>query len=163
MKMTIEELKINNFELIQTLSQEKILANGSFIDISLSPLQIIQEFKTLSKTRRKLRNLGIYTIINLKNTYIQLNQESCLKIVNRYIHGIGWHDLQYICFLDIQPSNIYIHIIFNRITPQGKLMDIKCLGANWQQYEVLRQACSLIIDNPVHNKYLQRRFCNCCG
>lgn len=66
MKMIIEELKISSFELIQTLSQEKILANGSFIDISLPPLQIIQEFKTLSKTRRKLRNLGIYTIINLK-------------------------------------------------------------------------------------------------
>lgn len=162
MKMTIEEWKIPNFELIQTLFSEKILANGSLIDISLPPLQIIQEFKTLSGTRPKLRNLGIYTIISLKNTYIQLNQESCRKIVDQYIHGIGWHDLQYICFLDIQSSNIYIHIIFNRVTPQGKLIDIKYLGANWQQYEVLRQSCSRILENPVNNKYLQIR-CNCCS
>ncbi|MBD2615838.1 hypothetical protein H6G94_32090 [Nostoc punctiforme FACHB-252] len=163
MKIIIEELKIDSFGFIETLSQQYILANGSFIDINHPLSQIIDGFNTLSGTRPKLKNLGIYTLISLKNIYIQLSQESCLKIVDKYIHGIGWHDLQYICFLDIQPSNIYIHIIFNRVTPQGKLIDIKCLGANWQQYEVLRQSCSLIIDNPVHNKYLQRQFCNCCG
>lgn len=162
MKMTIEELKIDSFDVIDTLSQNHVLANGSFIDINLPPLRIIQEFNTLSETRPKLKNLGIYTIISLKNIYIHLNQESCLKIVNQYIHGIGWHDLQYICFLDIQNSNIYIHIIFNRVTPEGQLIDIKCLGANWQQYEILRQSCSHIIDNPIYNQYLQRRFCNCC-
>ena len=37
-------------------------------------------------------------------------------------------------------------------------MDIKYLGANWQQYEVLRQSCSRIIENPVNNKYLQIRL-----
>lgn len=163
MKMTIEELKINNFDFIETLSQQYLLANGSFIDINRSLSQIIDDFNTLSGTRPKLRSLGIYTLISLKNIYFQLNQESCLKIVDQYVRGIGWHDLQYICFLDIQHSNIYIHIIFNRVTPQGQLLDIRCLGANWQQYEVLRQSCSLIIDNPVHNKYLQRRFCNCCS
>lgn len=162
MKMTIEELKIDNFDLIRTLSQQYILANGSFIDINLSLTQIIDNFNNLSGTRPRLKSLGIYIVISLKNIYIKLNQQLCIQIVNQYIHGIGWYDLQYICFLDIQPSNIYIHIIFNRVTPQGKLMDIKCLGANWQQYEVLRQSCSLIIDNPVHNKYLQIR-CNCCG
>ncbi|MBC1314693.1 hypothetical protein GNE88_27230, partial (plasmid) [Trichormus variabilis PNB] len=62
MKMNIEELKIDNFELIQTLSQENILADGSLIDISLPLLQIIQEFKNLSQTRPRLRSLGIYTI-----------------------------------------------------------------------------------------------------
>ncbi|MBH8573551.1 hypothetical protein I8752_11090 [Nostocaceae cyanobacterium CENA369] len=163
MKMTIEELKINNFDFLETLSQQYLLANGSFIDINLSLTQIIDDFNTLSGTRPKLRSLGIYTLISLKNIYITLNQESCLKIVDQYIHGIGWHDLQYICFLDIQHSNIYIHIIFNRVTLQGQLLDIRCLGANWQQYEILRQSCSLIIENPVHNKYLQRRFCNCCS
>ncbi len=161
--MTIEELKINNFDFLETLSQQYLLANGSFIDINLSLTQIIDDFNTLSGTRPKLRSLGIYTLISLKNIYITLNQESCLKIVDQYIHGIGWHDLQYICFLDIQHSNIYIHIIFNRVTLQGQLLDIRCLGANWQQYEILRQSCSLIIENPVHNKYLQRRFCNCCS
>ncbi|MBC1259201.1 hypothetical protein GNE54_27770, partial (plasmid) [Trichormus variabilis V5] len=64
MKMNIEELKIDNFELIQTLSQENILADGSLIDISLPLLQIIQEFKNLSQTRPRLRSLGIYTIIS---------------------------------------------------------------------------------------------------
>ncbi|BAY42069.1 hypothetical protein NIES2111_64650 (plasmid) [Nostoc sp. NIES-2111] len=162
MKMNIEELKIDNFELIQTLSQENILADGRFIDISLPLLQIIQEFKNLSQTRSRLRSLGIYTIISLKNIYIKLNQESCLKIVKQYIQGIGWHDLQYICFLDIQNSNIYIHIIFNRVTPEGKLIELKCLGATWQQYEVLRQSCCRIVENPINNKYLQRKFCNCC-
>ncbi|BAB78298.1 relaxase/mobilization nuclease domain-containing protein (plasmid) [Anabaena sp. FACHB-709] len=162
MKMTIEELKIDNFDVIEILSQNHVLANGSFIDINLPPLKIIQEFHTLSEARPKIKNLGIYTLISLKNVYIHLNQESCWKIVSQYIYGIGWHDLQYICFLDIQNSNINIHIIFNRVTPEGKLIDIKCVGANWQQYEILRQSCSLVIDNPVHNKYLQRRFCNCC-
>ncbi|RCJ22877.1 hypothetical protein A6770_29375 [Nostoc minutum NIES-26] len=161
MKMTIEELKIDNFDFIETLSQQYLLANGSFIDINRSLTQIINDFNTLSGTRPKLRSLGIYTLISLKNIYITLNQESCLKIVDQYIHGIGWHDLQYICFFDIHKSNIYIHIIFNRVTPEGQLIDIKCLGANWQQYEVLRQSCSLVIDNPVHNKYLQ--ICNCCS
>ncbi|ABA24738.1 conserved hypothetical protein (plasmid) [Trichormus variabilis ATCC 29413] len=162
MKMNIEELKIDNFELIQTLSQENILADGSLIDISLPLLQIIQEFKNLSQTRPRLRSLGIYTIISLKNIYIKLNKESCLKIVKQYIEGIGWHDLQYICFLDIQNSNVYIHIIFNRVTPEGQLIELKCLGATWQQYEVLRQSCCRILENPINNKYLQRKFCNCC-
>ncbi|BAY41242.1 hypothetical protein NIES2111_56380 (plasmid) [Nostoc sp. NIES-2111] len=162
MKMNIEELKIDNFDLIQTLSQENILADGSLIDISLPLLQIIQEFKNLSQTRPRLRSLGIYTIISLKNIYIKLNKESCLKIVKQYIEGIGWHDLQYICFLDIQNSNIYIHIIFNRVTPEGQLIELKCLGATWQQYEVLRQSCCRILENPINNKYLQRKFCNCC-
>ncbi|HEY9799075.1 MAG TPA: hypothetical protein V6D25_01850, partial [Leptolyngbyaceae cyanobacterium] len=161
--MNIEESKVDNFEIMETLFSQNTLAHGNFIDISLPSEQIIQEFKILSQTRPKLKSLGIYTVISLKNIYIKLSQESCLKIVNQYIHGIGWHDLQYICFFDIQPSNIYIHIIFNRVTPLGKAIDIKCLGANWQQYEVLRQACSMIIDNPVNNQYLQRAFCNCCS
>lgn len=162
MKMTIEELKIDNFDLIKTLSQQYILANGSFIDINLTLTQIIDDFNTLSGTRPRLKSLGIYIVISLKNIYIKLNQQLCIQIVNQYIHGIGWHDLQYICFFDINPSNVYIHIVFNRVTPQGKLIDIKYLGAKWQQYEVLRQSCSRILENPVNNKYLQIR-CNCCS
>lgn len=162
MKMTIEELKIDNFDLIKTLSQQYILANGSFIDINLTPTQIIENFNILSGTRPRLKSLGIYIVINLKNIYIHLNQQLCIQIVNQYIHGIGWHDLQYICFFDINPSNVYIHIVFNRVTPEGKLIDIKYLGAKWQQYEVLRQSCSRILENPVNNKYLQIR-CNCCS
>ncbi|WP_256875359.1 relaxase/mobilization nuclease domain-containing protein [Nostoc sp. C052] len=160
--MTIEELKIDNFELIKTLSQQYILANGSFIDINIPPTQIIDDFNTLSGTRPRLKSLGIYIVISLKNIYINLNQQLCIQIVNQYIHGIGWHDLQYICFFDINPSNVYIHIVFNRVTPEGKLIDIKYLGANWQQYEVLRQSCSRILENPANNKYLQIR-CNCCS
>ncbi|MBD2525587.1 hypothetical protein [Nostoc sp. FACHB-133] len=162
MKMTIEEVKIDNFDLIKTLSQQYILANGSFIDINLTLTQIIDDFNTLSGTRPRLKSLGIYIVISLKNIYINLNQQLCIQIVNQYIHGIGWHDLQYICFFDINPSNVYIHIVFNRVTPQGKLIDIKYLGANWQQYEVLRQSCSRILENPANNKYLQIR-CNCCS
>jgi hypothetical protein len=162
MKMTIEELKIDNFDLIKTLSQQYILANGSFIDINLTLTQIIDDFNTLSGTRPRLKSLGIYIVISLKNIYINLNQQLCIQIVNQYIHGIGWHDLQYIYFFDINPSNVYIHIVFNRVTPQGKLIDIKYLGANWQQYEVLRQSCSRILENPANNKYLQIR-CNCCS
>jgi hypothetical protein len=162
MKMTIEELKIDNFDLIKTLSQQYVLANGSFIDINLSLSQIIDNFNNLSGTRPRIKSLGIYIVISLKNIYIKLNQQLCIQIVNQYIHGIGWHDLQYICFFDITPSNVYIHIVFNRVTPQGKLIDIKYLGAKWQQYEVLRQSCSRILENPVNNKYLQIR-CNCCS
>ncbi|MHC5772194.1 MAG: relaxase/mobilization nuclease domain-containing protein, partial [Nostoc sp.] len=148
--------------LIKTLFQQYILANGSFIDINLTLTQIIDDFNTLSGTRPRLKSLGIYIVISLKNIYIHLNQQLCIQIVNQYIHGIGWHDLQYICFFDINPSNVYIHIVFNRVTPQGKLIDIKYLGANWQQYEVLRQSCSRILENPANNKYLQIR-CNCCS
>lgn len=162
MKMNIEESKIDNFEIIETLFQNHTLAQGNFIDISLNQEQIIQEFQTLSQTRPKLKSLGIYTIISLKNVYIKLSPKLCRLIADQYIHGIGWHDLQYMCFLDIQPNAIFIHIIFNRVTPEGKFIDIRCLGANWQQYEVLRQACSRIIDNPVYNEYLERNFCNCC-
>lgn len=162
MKMTIEELKIDNFDLIRTLSQQYILANGSFIDINLTLTQIIDDFNALSGTRPRLKSLGIYIVISLKNIYINLNQQLCIQIVNQYIHGIGWHDLQHICFFDMNPSNVYIHIVFNRVTPQGKLIDIKYLGAKWQQYEVLRQSCSRILENPVNNKYLQIR-CNCCS
>ncbi|MDM9580314.1 hypothetical protein [Nostoc sp. GT001] len=162
MKMTIEELKIDNFDLIRTLSQQYILANSSFIDINLTPTQIIDDFNALSGTRPRLKSLGIYIVISLKNIYINLNQKLCIQIVNQYIHGIGWDDLQYICFVDINPSNVYIHIVFNRVTPQGKLIDVKYLGAKWQQYEVLRQSCSRILENPVNNKYLQIR-CNCCS
>ncbi|MEJ1938128.1 hypothetical protein WDZ92_48665, partial [Nostoc sp. NIES-2111] len=63
---------------------------------------------------------------------------------------IGWHDLQYVCFFDILPRNIFIHIVFNRVTPNNQLIATDCIGATWQQYEILHQACSRIIEQSPH-------------
>ncbi|MBD2450507.1 hypothetical protein H6G76_25810 [Nostoc sp. FACHB-152] len=147
MKMTIQESAIDDFNMIHQLSQNRKIGMSSFPEIEPTISQVITNFQNLAQKRPKLRKPGIYTQISLKNIYFHVSYESCHQIVTQYIQGICWHDLQYVCFFDIQHHNIYIHIIFNRVTPEGNLIDIRCLGATWQQYEVLRKSCSQIFNS----------------
>lgn len=151
MRMIIEESAINDFDIIDEIANNKNICLSSFIDVHTSISQIIDSFQTLSHQRPKLRKLGVYTKISLKNLYVSLQESSCRQILNQYIRGIGWDDLQYISFFEITSDYLYLHIIFNRVTPEGKLIDLSCLGASWQQYEVLRKSCSQLVQNSSSN------------
>jgi hypothetical protein len=149
MRMIIEESAINDFNIIEELASNRKRCLSSFLDIDAPPSQIIESFQTLSQRRPKLRKLGIYTKISLKNLYVSLQETSCQQILSQYIRGIGWDDLQYISFFETASDCLYIHIIFNRVTPEARLIDLNCLGASWQQYEVLRKSCYQIIQNSL--------------
>ncbi len=161
MKMTIQERAIDNFNIIYEISQHSNIGLGSFIDIHIPIPQIISSFQALSDKRPKLRKLGIYTKISLRNIYVNFSEQSCQQIVDQYIHRLFWNDLQYVALFDVLTHDIYVHIIFNRVTPEGKLITLKCLGATWHQYEILRKSCSHLLDNSSHNEDLQNRFCDC--
>ncbi|BAY73316.1 hypothetical protein NIES23_61440 (plasmid) [Trichormus variabilis NIES-23] len=150
MRIIIKETTISNFTIIQELSQNHIIALGNSVDIRQPISEVVSNFESLSQRKTKLRKLGIYTIVNFKDLYVNLSHKSCLQIARQYINDIGWHDLQYVCFLDIRPRNIFIHIVFNRVTPNNQLIATDCIGATWQQYEILHQACSRIIEQSPH-------------
>jgi hypothetical protein len=150
MRIIIKETTISDFTIIQQLSQNHIIALGNSVDTQQPISEIISNFENLSQRKTKLRKLGIYTVINLKNLYTNLSHKACLQITRQYIYGLCWHDLQYVCFFNILHHNIFIHIVFNRVTPDNKLIATDCIGATWQQYELLHQACSCIIEQSPH-------------
>jgi len=157
MRMKIQESAIDGFYLIQELSQTKNICLGNAINIQADILEIIASFQTLAKRRPKVRKLGIYSQITLNNLYNPISFSSCQQMVRAYIRGIKWDDLQYMSFYEIGYNHLSIHIIFNRVTLNGQLIDLNCLGASWQQYEVLRKAyCSVI--KPSYINYFSTKY-----
>ncbi|RCJ40905.1 hypothetical protein A6770_37010 [Nostoc minutum NIES-26] len=150
--MLIEESAIDNFNLIAKLAQTKITCLGNFIvDIHAPITRIIAGFQSLANQRPKLKKLGIYFQISLSNISVPLCQKSCQQIISEYVYGIGWDDLQYISFLKITLNAVELHLIFNRVTPEGQLINLNCLGATGQQYDILRKSCSHLVKSLNEN------------
>lgn len=149
MRMIIEESAIESFSILEEIAWNRKTCSVSFLDIHAETSEIIASFQALSYRRPKLKKVGIYTIITLKNLHQPLTEESCQQILNQYVHGIGWDDLQSISFWEITPDSLHLHIIFNRVTPTGKLIDLACLGADWKQYELLQRCCSQVVQKSL--------------
>ncbi|MBD2303269.1 hypothetical protein H6G80_30110 [Nostoc sp. FACHB-87] len=156
MRMVINESTINNFNIITELAKTKNPCLGNLIDINSSHLQIIANFNFLSSQRPKLKKLGIYCLISLNNTPTILLENNCQQILLEYIKEIGWNDLQYVGFVENSGRYARFHLIFNRVTIDGNLIDLNCLGATVEQYDILRKA----INNSqvVSHKSQLRRF-----
>lgn len=140
MRMTIKESAINNFDIITELAKTKKPCLGNLVDFDSFVSQIIANFRLLSEKRPKLKNLGIYCLISLKNTPRILLDKTCQQILIEYIKGIGWNDLQYVFFIENFGGYARFHLIFNRVTYEGNLIDLSCLGATVEQYDILRKA-----------------------
>jgi len=140
MRMTIKESAINDFNIIMELAKTKKPCLGNFINVDLPTFQIITNFKSLSDKRPKLNKLGIYCLISLCNTPTILLDKTCQQILKEYIKGISWDDLQYVAFIENFGGYARFHLIFNRVTLEGNLIDLNCLGATAEQYDILRKA-----------------------
>ncbi|MFN6568199.1 hypothetical protein [Dendronalium sp. ChiSLP03b] len=152
MRIVIEESAIDDFNIIAKLAQTKITGLGNFIvDIHAPVTRIIAGFHSLACQRPKLKKLGIYCQICLSNISAPLAKKSCLQILTEYVYSIGWDDLQYISFFEITLNGVEFHLIFNRVTPEGQLIDLSCLGATSQQYDILRRCCSHLIKSLNQN------------
>lgn len=149
MRIIIEESAIDNFCILEKIASNKKICSVSFLDIHADIDSLIASFQALSHQRPKLKKVAIYTTISLKNLDITLTEASCQQILNQYIHGIGWDDLQHISFFEMTSNHLHIHIIFNRVTPEGKLIDLSCLGADWKQYELLQKSCSQAVQKSL--------------
>lgn len=149
MRMIIEESAIESFSILEEIAWNRKTCSVNFLDIHADISEIIASFQALSHRRPKLKKVGIYTIINLKNLHLPLTEASCQQILNQYVRGIGWDDLQSISFLQITSDSLQVHIIFNRVTPSGKLIDLTCLGADWKQYEILQRCCSQVVQKAL--------------
>ena len=156
MRMIIEESAIESFSILEEIAWNRKTCSVRFLDIHAETSEIIASFQALSYRRPKLKKVGIYTIITLKNLHQPLTEASCQEILNQYVHGIGWDDLQSISFLEITSDSFHLHIIFNRVTPSGKLIDLACLGADWKQYELLQGCCSQAVQKSLSQWYQEK-------
>lgn len=155
MRMTIKELAIDDFSIIAELAKTKKPCLGNLININSSTSQIIANFESLSGKRPKIKKLGIYCLICLCNTPIILLDKICQQILTKYIKGIGWDDLQYVIFIENFGGYARLHLIFNRVTIDGNLIDLNCLGATIEQYDILQKAYS---KSQLQERNSQLRF-----
>lgn len=156
MRMIIEESAIESFSILEEIAWNRRTCSVNFLDIHADISEIIASFQALSHRRPKLKKVGIYTIISLKNLHPPLTEASCQQLLNQYVHGIGWDDLQSISFLEITSDSLQVHIIFNRVTPSGKLIELTCLGANWKQYELLQRCCSQAVQKSLYQWHQEK-------
>jgi hypothetical protein len=141
MQITIQESPFSDFDKINTIAVNGKLFFGNLVNLT-SVNHVINSCRVLANRRPKVKKVGIYSRITLKKLETDLSEDTCQKILRQYIQSIGWHDLQYVVFLDTSLEKLEFHIVFNRITPEGYLIDLNCIGAKWPQYERLLKAIS---------------------
>ncbi|GEM_PF-1538727 len=149
MQITIQESPFSDFDEMNAIALNRKLFFGNLVNLT-SVNHVINSCRVLANRRPKVKKVGIYSRITLKkletNLSTNLSEDTCQKILRQYIQSIGWHDLQYVVFLDTSLEKLEFHIVFNRITPKGYLIDLNCIGAKWPQYERLLKAISDITD-----------------
>ncbi|WP_306423343.1 hypothetical protein [Nostoc favosum] len=64
-------------------------------------------------------------------------------------------DLQYIAFIAYRARYIEVNIIFNRVLSSTQIIDLKCLGAKWMQYDILYKSYTDIINMADTKFYLK--------
>jgi hypothetical protein len=151
MRMMIKEYALSDFEIINQLMQTLTINSGNLINIH-APTWIINSYQVLSKQRPRLKKVGIYVHITLKSFPITLSSDVSEQILNEYIQGIGWDDLQYVTFLNFHQDSLEFHLIFNRVMVSGEVIDLNCLGAKSQQYDVLQKSLINIIKTEVRSQ-----------
>lgn len=151
MRMMIKECAISDFEIINQLMQTLTINSGNLVNIH-APAWVSNSYQVLSNQRPRLKKVGIYVQITLKSFPINFSSDISSKILNEYIQGIGWDDLQYVSFLECHQDQLEFHIVFNRVMASGEVIDLNCLGARWQQYDVLQKSLTNIIKTAVRSE-----------
>ena len=144
MRIMIKEYALSDFEIINQLMQTLTISSGNLVNIH-APAWVINTFHVLSKQRSRLKKVGIYVQITLKGFPIDLSPDVSEQILNEYIQGIGWDDLQYVTFLKFYQEQLDFHLVFNRVMASGEVIDLNCLGATSQQYDVLQKSLTNLI------------------
>jgi hypothetical protein len=140
----IKEYALSDLEIINQLMQTLTINSGNLVNIH-APAWVINSYQVLSKQRPRLKKVGIYVQITLKSFPISLSPDVSEQILNEYIQGIGWDDLQYVTFLKFHQDQVEFHLVFNRVMTSGEVIDLNCLGAKSQQYDVLQKSLTNII------------------
>jgi hypothetical protein len=140
----IKEYALSDFEIINQLMQTLTINSGNLVNI-YAPAWVINSYQVLSKQRPRLKKVGIYVQITLKGFPINLSSDVSEQIINEYIQGIGWDDLQYVTFLKFYQEQLDFHLVFNRVMASGEVIDLNCLGATSQQYDVLQKSLTNLI------------------
>lgn len=151
MRMMIKEYALSDFEIINQLMQTLTINSGNLVNIH-APTWIINSYQVLTKQRPKLKKVGIYVHITLKSFPITLSLDVSEQILNEYIQGIGWDDLQYVTFLKFHQDSLEFHLIFNRVMASGEVIDLNCLGAKSQQYDILQKSLINIIKTEARSQ-----------
>ncbi|WP_229558051.1 relaxase/mobilization nuclease domain-containing protein [Nostoc sp. XA010] len=149
--MMIKEYALSDFEIINQLMQTLTIHSGHLVNIH-APAWIINSYQVFSKQRPRLKKVGIYVHITLKSFPITLSSDVSEQILNEYIQGIGWDDLQYVTFLKFHQDSLEFHLIFNRVMASGEVIDLNCLGAKPQQYDVLQKSLINIIKSGTRQE-----------
>ncbi|MBW4675160.1 MAG: hypothetical protein KME52_14405 [Desmonostoc geniculatum HA4340-LM1] len=144
MRIMIKEYALSDFEIINQLMQTLTINSGNLVNI-YAPAWVINSYQVLSKQRPRLKKVGIYVQITLKGFPINLSSDVSEQIINEYIQGIGWDDLQYVTFLKFYQEQLDFHLVFNRVMASGEVIDLNCLGATSQQYDVLQKSLTNLI------------------
>ncbi|BDI20542.1 hypothetical protein ANSO36C_63440 (plasmid) [Nostoc cf. commune SO-36] len=151
MRMMIKEYALSDFEIINQFMQTLTIHSGHLVNIH-APAWIINSYQVFSKQRPRLKKVGIYVHITLKSFPITLSSDVSEQILTEYIQGIGWDDLQYVTFLKFHQDFLEFHLIFNRVMPSGEVIDLNCLGAKPQQYDVLQKSLINIIKSGMRQE-----------
>lgn len=125
------------------------------VNVLAATTEIFKAFKQQSSFRPLLKKIGIHVRVIFSCLKISIDDIYYARIIEKYIKEIGWHDLQYIVFISARYNRVEFDIIFNRVISNTKIIDLKCLGAEWIQYEILYKGYTDII-NIADSKFYVR-------
>jgi hypothetical protein len=151
----IKEFAIADFQDIYQLDKTKKRLLGNMVNILASTTGIVKTFSKQSSLRPLLKKVGIHVKVIFWRLKVIIDEKCYEQIIQRYIQGIGWHDLQYIVFLAARRNYVEFDIIFNRVISNTQIIDLKCLGAQWIQYEILDKAYKDIINIAESKFYIK--------
>ncbi|MBD6620341.1 hypothetical protein FNW02_32305 [Komarekiella sp. 'clone 1'] len=152
MRARIKEFAIADFQSIYQLDKTRKRLLGNMVNILASTTGIVKTFSKQSSLRPLLKKVGIHVKVVFWRLKVIIDEKCYEQIIQKYIQGIGWHDLQYIVFLAARRNYVEFDIIFNRVISNTQIIDLKCLGAQWIQYEILYKAYKDII-NIAESKF----------
>lgn len=148
MRIKIKETAITDFaHNFEQLSHIK----NRFCNLLDLDFNITSQLEKQAKFRPSIKKPGIRVNVKLSDIIPALTIDYYQQIIIEYIQGIGWDDLQYIGFIQKSDVEVEIDIIFNRIISPDKTISLRCLGANWQQYQIIRDSFSNILQSLSPN------------
>ncbi|AVZ31736.1 hypothetical protein [Nodularia spumigena] len=151
MRISIQETAISDFSNILLFEDIHQRFSHNLVDLDSIPY-VTAQFEKQANFRPSIKKPVIKVNIKLSDIIPDLTLEHYQKIIIEYIQGIGWDDLQYIGFIQII-SEIEVEIVtfFNRIISDHKFISIRCLGANCQQYQIIRESYANILQSLSPN------------
>jgi hypothetical protein len=145
MKIKIQETAISDFCFFEEILLKRRLFSN-LVDLNASIPQITYQFQRRSQAspiKKPFIKVNIKFISVIPLSILQYQQ-----ILTEYLTQIGWDDLQYIGFInfDLEQPNVEVDIIFNRVISRRKVISLQCLGANYKQYQILRESFQKLLE-----------------